>query len=208
MEDCEEMHSKMLYHDHITGKTFQLNQGKNFVRFFSSGGVTSSHDGSYSCFGRPTGDHVTIEGAHEAVKAELEMVSLTIILGNWEGRQKDDQILVMEPQTLRGFTFSEARARRHRPQGKVMSQETFLLDPLEAGVCPLAPLRQQLLLTELEYQGGSRSTPMRPATGPLGVSSKVVLANMRISLELTQAVRLQNCGREDRQFFRLSLIHI
>ena len=208
LEDCEEWHSKMLYHDRSTGKTFQLNQGKNFVRFFSSGGVTSSHDGSYNCFGRPTGDHVTIEGAHEAVTAELEMVSLTIILGNWEGRQKDDQILVMEPQTLRGFTFSEARARRHRPQGKVMNQETFLLDPLETGVCPLAPLRQQLLLTELEYQGGSRSTPMRPATGSLGVSSKVVLANMKISLELTQAVRLQNCGREDRRFFRTSLPHI
>ena len=31
---------------------------------------------------------------------------------------------------------------------------------------------------------------------------------MKISLELTQAVRLQNCGREDRQFFRTSLPHI
>ena len=93
------------------------------------------------------------------MKSELEMVSLTIVLGSWEGRQKDDQVLIMEPQTLRGFTFSETRARRHRPHGKVMSEETFLLDPLEAGVCPLAPLRQQLLLTELEYQGGSRSEP-------------------------------------------------
>ena len=51
LEDCEEMHSKMVYHDSATGKTFQLSQGKNFLRFFSSGGVTSSHDGSYSCFG-------------------------------------------------------------------------------------------------------------------------------------------------------------
>ena len=49
---------------------------------------------------------------------------------------------------------------------------------------------------------------MKPAAGPLGMSPKVVLANMKISLELTQTVRLQNCGREDRQFFKTSLPHI